>query len=108
MSSELQKIRVRPPLHELSEKDAAASSQGVLPKCLPSGEVDGEVGRARVSPAAGRRGCEGFGRHARAVGRQLRLGPVRSAGAVTAARVTGTRTHQTAAHCKKTKTKNSI
>lgn len=77
MSSELREFCIRPPLHELCEKDAAASSQSVLPECFPSASVDGEVGRMRVSLAAGRRGCEVFARHARAVGLQLRLEPAR-------------------------------
>lgn len=49
--------------------------------------MDGEVGRGRVSRP--KEGGEDPGRHARTVGRQLRLGPVRQTGAATAARVTG-------------------
>lgn len=89
-SDDLRETRVRPPLHDLCEKDAAASSESVRPERLPSGQVDGEVGGGRIGPSGGDQGSEDPGRHARAVGRQLRLGFVRQAGAVTAARVTGT------------------
>lgn len=41
---DLLESRVRPPLHDLCEKDAAASPESVRPERLPPGQVDGEVG----------------------------------------------------------------
>lgn len=91
MSADIRQSRVRPPIYDLSEKDAATSSSRIRPQRRAAGQVDGEVGRGHVRRPAGHRaaGRAHAGRHARAERRQLRLGPVRQEGSVEAARVTG-------------------
>lgn len=79
------------PVHDLCEKDAAATSPSGRPQRVPAGQVDGEVGGAQSGQPGARQGAGGGdpGRHAGTVPRQLRLGLICKRGSVAPARATG-------------------
>lgn len=91
MSVDIREARVPSPLHDLSEKDVAASAQSIRPELIPAGQIDGEVDWGCSSRFGGHQdaGSEDAERDARAVGHQLRLGLVCQTRSVTPAWVTG-------------------